>query len=67
MPPDDLSDANGEAIRRHEVVKDLTIIQAQAQMLLRRLEAQSYLQHDEADQRLRSIVNAVQRLAQIHR
>ncbi|HEV2529596.1 MAG TPA: hypothetical protein VGT61_14200 [Thermomicrobiales bacterium] len=61
-PPPDQRDA----IRHHEIVRDLTIIRAQAQLMLRRLDPDSPASRDAAD-RLRSIIEATERIVELHR
>ena len=50
-----------------EVLRDLTIIQAQAQLVLRRIERAGYVDHDDAHRRLVEVVEAVKRLTLLHR
>ena len=49
------------------VLDDLTIIQAQAQLLMRRIGAERPLDPDDVHQRLAVIVDAVHRLTERHR
>lgn len=56
----------GDAIRLHQIIRELTIIQGQAQLMLRRLNPDSPAGRDAAD-RLRSIVEASQRITELYR
>ena len=49
------------------VLNDLTIIQAQAQLLMRRIDARRILDPDDIHGRLAVIVDAVRRLTERHR
>jgi predicted house-cleaning NTP pyrophosphatase (Maf/HAM1 superfamily) len=49
-----------------QVLNDLTIIQAQAQLMMRRLAAGKPIDADEASRRLNVIVDAVRRLTTAH-
>ena len=65
-PPSDQNDRE-EATHRDDVLNDLTIIQAQAQLMMRRIDAKHSIDHDDVYQRLAGVVEAVQRLARMHR
>ena len=62
-----LSDPDGEAAHLDQIRNDLTIIQAHAQLMLRRLDAGRLIDVDDMRPRLLSIVDAVHRLDQMHR
>ena len=51
---------------RDDVLDDLTIIQAQAQLMMRRLQERPSIDHEDV-RRLGIMVGAVQRLARMHR
>lgn len=56
-----------EMARQDQVLNNLTIIQAQAQLLMRRIDAHRKLDHDDVYQRLVVVVEAVRHLTELHR
>lgn len=52
---------------RDRALNDLTIIQAQAQLLMRRIDARRTVDHYDVHQRLTVVVEAVRRLTELHR
>lgn len=61
------SDRNEEeTTRHHETLNDLAIIQAQAQLVMRRVRAGRPIDPDDLQSRLETIVDAVRRLARAH-
>lgn len=52
---------------RDDVLRDLTIIQAQAQLVMRRIDRAGYVDHDDTYRRLAGMVEAVRRLTLLHR
>lgn len=61
------SDDDNEAAHRDEALNDLTIIQAQAQLMMRRIQAGKPIDPDDTYRRLRVVTDAVQRLTEGHR
>ena len=62
------SDHNqNNAIRQDRVFNDLAIIQAHAQLMLRRIAAGKPIDPNDASQRLNSVVAASVRLTALHR
>ena len=56
-----------DTIHQDKVLNDLTIIQAQAQLLMRQIKGHRRLDHDDVYQRLAVVVEAVKRLTKRHR
>lgn len=56
-----------EAAHRDRVLNDLTIIQAQAQLMMRRIESKRDFDHYDVYERLAVVVEAARRLTQLHR
>lgn len=56
-----------DAAHHDQVLNDLTIIQAQPQLLMRRIEARREVDHYDVYQRLEVVVEAVRRLTELHR
>lgn len=69
MGPDPLTepDIASHHSHRDDVLNDVTIIQAQAQLMMRRIKAGSAVDHDDVYRRLAIVVAAAHRLAQLHR
>lgn len=69
MGPDQGSPDNHdeEAAYRDRVLNDLTIIQAQAQLMMRRIGSKRDLDHYDVYERLAVVVEAVRRLTELHR
>ena len=61
------SDDDEDAARLARVLDDLTIIQAQAQLMMRRIEATYDIDHSDVHRRLSVVVDAVRRLTEMHR
>lgn len=62
----DEAEAEAKAVYHHRVTNDLAIIQAQAQLLKRRLRAGRPIAPDDLHHRLTVVVEAVRRLTQAH-
>ena len=60
-------DYDVDTAHQDQVLNDLTIIQAQAQLLMLWIRAHRRLDHDDAHQRLAVVVEAVKRLTELHR
>lgn len=60
-------DYDKDTAHRDQILNDLTIIQTQSQLLMRRIEASDYADHAEVYQRLAVVVDAVRRLTELHR
>ncbi len=60
-------DGDEDAVHQDRVLNDLTIIQAQAQLMMRRIEAKRDVEHYDVYQRLSVVVDAVRRLTELHR
>ncbi len=69
MGPDPSSPDNHdeEAAHRDRVLNDLTIIQAQAQLMMRRIQSNRDVNHYDVHERLAVVVEAVRRLTELHR
>lgn len=65
-PPSDQNTSDAPT-HRDDVLNDLTIIQAQAQLMMRRIEAKHSIDHDDVHQRLAVVVEAVKRLTKMYR
>lgn len=64
-PPSDHEDE--DATHRDQVIHDLTIIQAHAQLMMRRIQANRPIDADDVYRRLGIVTEAVQRLTRLHR
>ena len=60
-------DFDQDTAHHDQVFNDLTIIQAQAQLLMRRIEARREFDHYDVYERLGVVVEAVRRLTELHR
>ena len=56
-----------DAAHQDKVLNDLTIIQAQAQLMMRRIQSTGDVDHYDVFQRLSVVVDAVRRLTELHR
>ena len=56
-----------DTTHREQVLNDLTIIQAHAQLMMRRIDEHYVIDHNDTYQRLGVVVEAVKRLTMLHR